>query len=241
MIDYLLVIPARYKSKRLPGKPLLNINGIPMIIRTFNQCLKVVPRTKILVATDDKRIKKICENKNIKTLMTSKTCLTGTDRIAEVAKKIKKDFYINVQGDEPICNPKDIKKIIKFAKKFPNEVFNGFTKIMNKEQFYSPNVPKVVFNNNTDLLYMSRSPIPSNKKQQFIKAWRQVCIYSFPYKSLKAYASIKRKTSLEFIEDLESNRFLELGYRVKMLKMSNKSVAVDTLEDLIKVRKLVKN
>ena len=241
MIDYLLVIPARYKSKRLPGKPLLNINGIPMIIRTFNQCLKVVPRTKILVATDDKRIKKICENKNIKTLMTSKKCLTGTDRIAEVAKKIKKDFYINVQGDEPICNPKDIKKIIKFAKKFPKEVFNGFTKIMNKEQFYSPHVPKVVFNNNTDLLYMSRSPIPSNKKQQFIKAWRQVCIYSFPYKSLKAYASIKRKTSLEFIEDLESNRFLELGYRVKMLKMSNKSVAVDTLEDLIKVRKLVKN
>jgi len=241
MIDYLLVIPARYKSKRLPGKPLLNINGIPMIIRTFNQCLKVVPRTKILVATDDKKIKKICENKNIKTLMTSKKCLTGTDRVAEVAKKIKKDFYINVQGDEPICNPKDIKKIIKFAKKFPNEVFNGFTKITNKEQFYSPNVPKVVFNNNTDLLYMSRSPIPSNKKQQFIKAWRQVCIYSFPYKSLKAYASIKKKTSLEFIEDLESNRFLELGYRVKMLKMSNRSVAVDTLEDLIKVRKLVKN
>ena len=98
-----------------------------------------------------------------------------------------------------------------------------------------------MFNNDTDLLYMSRSPIPSNKKQQFIKAWRQVCIYSFPYKSLKAYASIKKKTSLEFIEDLESNRFLELGYRVKMLKMSNRSVAVDTLEDLIKVRKLVKN
>ena len=125
MIDYLLVIPARYMSKRLPGKPLLDIKGTPMIIRTFNQCVKVVPRSKIIVATDDKRIQKICENENIKTLMTSKTCLTGTDRIAEVAKKIKRDFYINVQGDEPICNPEDIKKIIKYAKKFPMDVING--------------------------------------------------------------------------------------------------------------------
>jgi len=87
MIDYLLIIPARYKSKRLPGKPLLDIKGRAMIIRTFNQCNKVVPRSKILVATDDKRIKEICKKNNILTMMTSSKCLTGTDRIAEVAKK----------------------------------------------------------------------------------------------------------------------------------------------------------
>ena len=89
-------------------------------------------------------------------------------------------------------------------------------------------------------MYMSRSAIPSNKKKQFIKAWRQVCIYSFSYKSLKDYTSVKKKTNIESIEDLESIRFLELGYKIKMLKMSNKSVAVDTKEDLLKVRKLVK-
>jgi len=211
-----------------------------MIIRTFNQCVKVVPRTKILVATDDKRIKKICESKNINTIMTSKKCLTGTDRIAEVAKKIKKEFYINVQGDEPICNPKDIKKIIEYAKKHPDLIINGFTEIKEKKQFNSSNTPKVVFDNNYNLMYMSRSAIPSNKKKQLIKAWRQVCIYSFSYESLKNYTSVKKKTILESIEDLESNRFLELGYQVKMLKMSNKSVAVDTKEDLLKVRKLVK-
>ena len=116
MIDYLLIIPARYQSKRLPGKPLLDIKGIPMVIRTFIQCNKVVPRSKILVATDDKRIQNVCKKNNINTIITSKKCLTGTDRIAEVSKKIKKDFYINVQGDEPICNPADIKKIIKYAK-----------------------------------------------------------------------------------------------------------------------------
>jgi len=240
MKDYLLIIPARYNSKRLPGKPLLDIRGIPMIVRTFNQCIKVVPRSKILIATDDKRIQKICELKNINTIMTSKKCLTGTDRIAEVAKKIKKDFYINVQGDEPICNPKDIKKIIEHAKKNPNQVINGFTEIKDKKQFYSPNIPKVVFDNDYNLMYMSRSAIPSNKKKQLIKAWRQVCIYSFSYKSLKNYTSVLKKTNLESIEDLESIRFLELGYKVKMLKMSNKSVAVDTKEDLLKVRKLVK-
>ena len=240
MVDYLLIIPARYDSKRLPGKPLLDIKGIPMIIRTFNQCSKVVPRSKILVATDDKRIKKICELNNIKTMMTSKKCLTGTDRIAEVAKKIKRDFYINVQGDEPICNPKDINNIIRYAKKYPDQIINGFTEIKEKDQFYSPNIPKVIFDNNYNLMYMSRSAIPSNKKKQFIKAWRQVCIYSFSYKSLKDYTSVIKKTNIESIEDLESIRFLELGYKIKMLKMSNKSIAVDTKEDLLKVKNLVK-
>jgi 3-deoxy-manno-octulosonate cytidylyltransferase (CMP-KDO synthetase) len=173
--------------------------------------------------------------------MTSKKCLTGTDRVAEVAKKFKADFYLNIQGDEPLCNPTDIKKLLTAAKKNPKTIINGYTDIKEKKQFYSPNIPKAVFDNKENLLYMSRSPIPINKKQKFVKAWRQVCIYSFPYKSLKIYTSVKKKTTLESIEDLESNRFLELGYQVKMLKMSNKSVAVDTKEDLVKVRKLVKD
>ena len=241
MTDYLIIIPARYDSKRLPGKPLLDINGIPMIVRTYNQCRKAVAASKIIVATDDKRIQKICSKNEINSIITSKKCLTGTDRIAEVAKKIKKSFYINVQGDEPICNPKDIKKIVIFAKKNPNLIVNGYTKIKSKEMFYSPNVPKVVFDKKERLLYMSRAAIPSNKNFFFVKSWRQVCIYSFPYKSLKIFTSVKKKTTLESIEDLESNRFLELGYQIKMIKMSNKSIPVDTKEDLVKVRKLVKN
>lgn len=241
MIDYLIIIPARYSSKRLPGKPLIDIKGIPMVVRTYNQCKKVVSASKIIVATDDKRIQKICFKNGINSMMTSKKCLTGTDRIAEVARKIKKSFYINVQGDEPICNPRDIKNIVNFAKKNPNLIVNGYTEIKSREMFNSSNIPKVVFDNNENLLYMSRAAIPSNKKKNFIKSWRQVCIYSFPYKSLKIFTSIKKKTKLESIEDLESNRFLELGYNVKMLKMSDKSIAVDTKEDLVKVRKLVKN
>ena len=240
MLDFLLVIPARYKSKRLPGKPLINIKGIPMIIRTYNQCKKVVHHSKILVATDDKRILNLCKKNNINVMMTSSKCRTGTDRVAEVAKKIKKKFYINVQGDEPICNPSDIKKIIRTARKYPNKVINGFTEIKDKKMFNSPHVPKVIFKKNGNLIYMSRAPIPSNKKKSFIRGWRQVCIYSFPYKSLKTFSNLKKKTILEEIEDLELNRLVEIDHNVKMIEMSNRSVAVDTRSDLKKVMKLIK-
>ena len=191
MSDFLLIIPARYNSRRLPGKPLINIKGVPMLIRTYNQCKKAVDESKILVATDHKKIFKLCKKNNINTIMTSKKCLTGTDRIAEVARKIKKKFYINVQGDEPICNPQDIKKIINHAKKYPNNVINGFTEIKDLNLFNLAHVPKVIFKNNGDLIYMSY--IPSNKKRLFIQAWRQICIYSFPYKSLKVFSSFKEK------------------------------------------------
>ena len=240
MLDFLLVIPARYKSKRLPGKPLINLKGIPMIIRTYNQCKKAVHQTKILVATDDKKILNLCKKNNINVIMTSNSCLTGTDRVAEVARKIKKKFYINVQGDEPICNPSDIKKIIRTARKYPNKVINGFTEIKDKKMFNSPHVPKVIFRKDGNLIYMSRAQIPSNKKKTFIRAWRQVCIYSFPYKSLKTFSNLKKKTILEKIEDLEMNRFIEIGHEVKMIELSNRSVAVDTRSDLKKVIKLIK-
>lgn len=239
-MDFIIVIPARYQSKRLPGKPLIDINGLPMIIRTFNQCNKAVSRSNIIVATDDKRIKKLCLDRNINVIMTSKKCLTGTDRVAQVAKKIKKTFYINVQGDEPICNPKDIKKLINVAKKYPNQVINGYTEIKDKKLYYSKNIPKVVFRKDGKLLYQSRAPIPSNKNFNFIKAWRQVCIYSFPYNALKIFSSTKNKTQLEQIEDIELIRFLELGYDVKMIKMSNKSISIDTKEDILNIKKFLK-
>ena len=92
MNDYLIVIPARYNSKRLPGKPLININGIPMIIRTYNQCKKAVPETKIIVATDNKKIKKICNKFKIKSIITSTKCLTGTDRWQRLQRKSKRSF-----------------------------------------------------------------------------------------------------------------------------------------------------
>ena len=235
-MKYIVVIPARYKSKRLPGKPLANIGGLPMIVRTYNQCAKVVSKDKIVVATDNLKIKNVCNEYNIKSIITSNKCLTGTDRVAEVAKKIKCNFYINVQGDEPFFNPNDLKMLIKQAEKKPKEVINGYTEIKDRKLFFSSSIPKVVFDKKEYLLYMSRGPIPSNKALEFKKAWRQVCAYSFPRKALFDFANTKNKTPIESLEDIEILRFLEKGYKVKMIKMSNKSLAVDNNEDLEKAK-----
>ena len=235
-MKYIIVIPARYKSKRLRGKPLATIGKLPMIVRTYNQCVKVVSKNKIIVATDSYKIKKVCDEYKIRTMITSNKCLTGTDRVAEVAKKIKCNFYINVQGDEPFFNPSDLNKLIKEAEKKPNEVINGYTEIKDKKLFFSSSIPKVVFDKKSYLLYMSRSPIPSNKGLEFKKAWRQVCAYSFPRKALYDFAKTKNKAPIESLEDIEILRFLENGYKVKMIKMSNKSLAVDNNEDLEKAK-----
>jgi 3-deoxy-manno-octulosonate cytidylyltransferase (CMP-KDO synthetase) len=235
-MKYLIVIPARYQSKRLPGKPLAKIGGIPMLIRTYNQCKKVVSKDKIIIATDNLKIKKVCDEYKIKSLITSSKCLTGTDRVAEVAKKIKCSFYINVQGDEPFFNPSDLKKLIKQAERKPQEIINGYTEIKDKKLFFSSSIPKVVFDNKGYLLYMSRGPIPSNKALEFKKAWRQVCAYSFPRKALFDFSKTKNKTPIESFEDIEILRFLEKGYKVKMIKMSDKSLSVDNKEDLEKAK-----
>ena len=235
-MKYIVVVPARYKSKRLPGKPLANIGGLPMIVRTYNQCAKVISKEKIVVATDNVKIKNVCDEYKIKSIITSNKCLTGTDRVAEVAKKIKCNFYINVQGDEPFFNPNDLKMLIKQAEKKPNEVINGYTGINDRKLFFSSSIPKVVFDKKGYLLYMSRGPIPSNKALEFKKAWRQVCAYSFPRRALFDFANTKNKTPIESLEDIEILRFLEKGYKVKMIKLSNKSLAVDNNEDLEKAK-----
>ena len=171
--------------------------------------------------------------------MTSSNCLTGTDRVAEVAKIIDADIYINVQGDEPLINPQDIKSVIDEGIKYPKKIINCMCPIKNENDFFNANVPKVVFAPNGELLYMSRAAIPANKTLTFLEAFKQVCIYSFPKEALLNYAAVSSKTNLESIEDIEILRFLELGYKVHMIKVSDSSIAVDTPEDLSRVKKIL--
>lgn len=237
---FIVVIPARYKSKRLPGKPLISLKGIPMIIRTCMRVAKAVPKEKILVATDDYRIIKICQKYNFNYLKTKSTCLTGTDRVAEVAKKIKFNYYINIQGDEPIFNPEDIRKLLHYIKKYPRDVILGYTKIYDKKDFKNKNIPKVIVSKDEYLIFASRSPIPFQKKYKK-KAFRQVLAYSFPRKKLLDFTKVTKKTFYENIEDVEILRFLEKGIPVKLCKMSNKSLSLDTKKDLKKIlRKISK-
>lgn len=238
-MNYLVVIPARFQSTRLPGKPLIPLLGIPMILRTYQQCVKVVNSDHILVATDDDRIRIFCELNNIRVLMTSPDCLTGTDRVTEVAQIYKADIYINIQGDEPVFNPEDLQKLIVAAKNYPNDVLNGYCKIDTEDIFYNPNIPKVVMRPDGRLLYMSRGPIPNNKKNIFKAAFRQVCAYSFPQHALIMLSNAPKKTYLEEMEDIEILRFLELGVEVRMIEMTNSSISVDIPSDIFRVEQAI--
>lgn len=238
-MKYVVVIPARYQSSRLPGKPLIDLCGVPMIIRTYQKCAKAVPSERIYIATDDLRIKALCTLHGIQVLMTSSECLTGTDRVAEVANIIDADIYINLQGDEPLINPDDLTKIIQATEKYSEDVLNGYCEINDLELFRSETIPKVVMRPDGRLLYMSRASIPTNKKLEFVKAWRQVCIYAFPKDAIHAFAASAHKSPLEEIEDIEILRFLELGFDVRMVELSADSISVDTPEDIQKVEKAI--
>jgi 3-deoxy-manno-octulosonate cytidylyltransferase (CMP-KDO synthetase) len=231
----LVVIPARYESSRLPGKPLVELCGVPMIIRTWRQCVKVVPPSQVLIATDDLRIARICSESGVQYMMTSESCLTGTDRVAEVAEKITASSYINVQGDEPAFNPDDLEAIIKAANAYPNDVINGYCPIEDEHEFRSPTIPKVIVRPDNRLLYMSRAAIPTGKTLQFYGALRQVCAYAFPPQALREFSLARQKTPMEGIEDIEILRFLELGYEVRMLPLSSQSISVDLPEDIPRV------
>lgn len=231
-----IIIPARYKSSRLPGKPLKDIQGKSMIHRTYEKCLEALPAQDVYIATDNTTIQQHCEHFNANVIMTSSSCLTGTDRIAEAVRQIECDVVINVQGDEPVINPNDIKKIIDAAEQYPGEIINGIAGIDTEEEFNNPSIPKVVTAPNGKLLYMSRGAIPTTKQLEFKSAWKQICIYAFPLDSLEAFAQQTTKTPLEQIEDIEILRFIEMGYDVRMIELSGSSFAIDTPEDLERVQ-----
>jgi 3-deoxy-manno-octulosonate cytidylyltransferase (CMP-KDO synthetase) len=235
-----IVIPARYNSGRLPGKPLLDLFGMPMIERTWRRCIMAVPEEQVLVATDDERIAAHCEKIGIAYLMTSRDCLTGTDRVAEVARLIEADYYINVQGDEPLINPQDIATIIAAAQKAPRDLHLGIAEVTSEAQYRNPSIPKAVFRQDGRLLYLSRASIPATKHLEYRRAWRPIWIYGFPPDALAAYADHGGKGMIEEIEDNESIRFLEMGYDIRLVPMSDESIAVDTPEDVERVRHVLR-
>ena len=235
-----IIIPARYGSSRYRGKPLVKILNREMVLRVADICAKVLGRKNLYIATDSKKIKKVVEESNYNIIMTSSNCLTGTDRVAEASTKINSKIFINVQGDEPTINPKDIKKIIKAKIKFPNHVICGFDKVHKFEDPSSKNLPKVVMNEKNELLYISRALIPGEKNPLNRVFLKQVCIYAFNKKELKEFYSLKKKSKLENIEDIEILRFFELDKKIKMIKLNSNSIAVDEINDVVKVEKLLK-
>jgi 3-deoxy-manno-octulosonate cytidylyltransferase (CMP-KDO synthetase) len=237
-----IVIPARYKSSRFPGKPLVKLLGKPMIQWVAELSAKAVGQENVYIATDDQRISDTVMELGYQVIMTSEFCLTGTDRLAEFAQKILADIYINVQGDEPLVNPEDILKIIEAKKSYFNEVINGYAVIGQGEAPNNVNIPKVIFTQDKRMVYMSRQALPGFKdsKNAPTEYYKQVCIYAFNRQELLAYGAYGKKSTLEHSEDIEIIRFLEWNQPIRMVKTRPGSLAVDVPEDVFKVEKALK-
>lgn len=237
------IIPARMASTRFPNKPLAPLLGLPMIEHIRRRVLLCRSLSNVIVATCDKEIADVVVKNGGTAVMTSDKHERCTDRIAEAAENFNADIVVNVQGDEPLVHPSMIEALVK---PFNEDNFLQCTNLMSKigslEEFQSPNVVKVVVNNNKDLLYASREAIPSLKKSansDYTK-WKQLGLIAFRSDFLGKFSRLT-PTPLEIIESIDMMRAVEHGYRVKMVETKGSLVGVDVPEDVNKAETLLKN
>lgn len=237
------VIPARYQSSRFPGKPLADICGKPMIWWVYQQCMKVEDFDEVYVATDDDKIFSACTELGVKVIMTSDTHRTGTDRIGEVARKIPADLIVNIQGDEPLLEPATIKAAIEPFYHNPDlQISNLMAKITDPIDVVNCTVPKVITNKEGIGVYLTRATAPYPKGSLDYAYYKQVCVYGFKPGALQFYCDYGMtygKAKVEAVEDIEILRFIENGYKVQYIEVDSETVAVDTPNDLAKVRAIV--
>ncbi len=238
------IIPARYQSSRLPGKPLKDINGKPMIYWVAKR-VEASILTEYYVATDDDRIFDTCQKYSIPCIMTSSKCVNGTERVAEVATKIKADYYVNIQGDEPCIKIDAINEFVSSLHKFNHINFiQAVSKLTTQEAIMDHSVVKVVISANNEALYYSRLPIPYSRdggnNSSKVIYYRCLGMYLYSRKFLSKYL-LMSVAKLESIEHIEQLRILENGIVINTVEVKDNGISVDTLNDLRKVRCLYEN
>lgn len=231
------VIPARYGSTRLEGKPLADIWGKPMIQYVYERARRASILDEVIVATDDLRIKEAVERFGGKVAMTSPKHPTGTDRSGEVIKDLDVNVVINIQGDEPLIDPKLIDEVGQPLLDDPKiEMATLAHEITTKEKHIDPNVVKVVADAQGFALYFSRSLIPYPRRTENFHVYEHIGIYAYRKNFLLKYIQLP-STSLEKTESLEQLRALENGYKIKVIVTEEYTgLSVDTKEDLEKVK-----
>lgn len=253
------VIPARYESTRLPGKPLLEIAGMPLILHVVRRARQVPGLDRIIVATDDARICQVVAADGAATgaeaMMTSATHRTGTDRLAEVAARIEAGIIVNIQGDEPLIDPETIAAAIAPLREDPQlQMATTCEPIEMVDDLLSPHVVKVVTDGRGDALYFSRHPIPfprgaalgaASLREAFTKDpallgnyWKHTGLYVYRREFLLTFSQWS-PTPLETLESLEQLRVLEHGERIRVVRVAHRSLGVDTPADLARVRALL--
>jgi len=235
-IKTVAILPARIESSRLPRKALLDICGLPMIVHVYRRCLLARNLDEVYVATDSVEIKDTVEKYGGKVIMTSPDHQTGTDRIAEAAKDIKAEIIVNVQGDEALVNPLYIDKVV--AELQNNSDINVGILVNPYSKKNSPSDIKVVLDKNNDVLYVSRSDIPSNSRFENPSMLKAYHIVPFRKKFLLQFTQLE-KGILEVIEYNEYLRIIEHGFKIRAVHVESDAISVDTVEDLEYVRTLM--
>lgn len=233
------IIPARYASTRLPGKPLRLIAGVPMICRVYQRAAQASRVSSTVVATDDQRIFDAVVEHGGRALMTRADHATGTDRLAEAAQSFPDaDLIVNVQGDEPLINPALIDQLIgAFDGDDRLSMATVAVELTERSEIDNPNNVKVVTDREGNALYFSRSAIPFERNVGKAKVFKHIGIYAYRRNFLLEYASMA-PTPLEQSESLEQLRALENGHKIKVLISADKFIGVDTEEDLQLVNKI---
>ena len=236
------VIPARYASTRLPGKPLQEILGKPMIRWVYESAARSRLLEMLIVATDDERILSAVEAFGGQAALTSREHNTGTDRVAEVARGLECEILVNIQGDEPFVHPGMIDEIVEPLLRDPElPMCTSMHRVRDPEDFANPNVVKAVVNLAGEALYFSRSLIPYPRKSEGHRVFEHIGLYAYRRDFLLKYAGLPQ-TPLEKLESLEQLRVLEHGYRLRVVETRQPYVplSVDTPEDLERARELAR-
>lgn len=244
-----IVIPARFASSRLPGKPLLEIHGRPMILRVVDQAKKVAGFDDLCVATDDERIAEVCRAEGVNVVITSADHPSGTDRLSEVAR-IKgwdsEDIIVNVQGDEPLLPAQLVQQVAQLLESQPESSMSTLCEpIHSLEEFQRDSIVKVVMSKYNQALYFSRASIPYDRdgakqavQQLHQQAYRHLGLYAYRVNLLQEYVSWDMGV-LEKLESLEQLRVLENGHRIAIaVAEANLPPGVDTQADLDRLNQM---
>ncbi len=239
------VIPSRYASVRLPAKPLAPICGKPLVQWVWEAAQRARTLDELLVATDDERIARVVEDFGGVAVMTSPECASGTDRIAAAVAGREGDIVVNIQGDEPLMAGENIDACVEALRKDPNAaVATPMVRITQPEEIAAPHVVKVVYDAAGYALYFSRSAIPntlraSDEEKQSVPIMKHLGLYVYRREALEKFVTLP-PSRYERVEKLEQLRFLEAGYRIRMVEVAHDSVGVDTPEDVVRVEALLR-
>ena len=247
------IIPARYSSTRLPGKPLLPLARIPMIMHVVERASRACLVSRVIVATDDERIAEAVEAHGGESRMTSPNLTSGTDRVAEVAAQLDSEFIVNVQGDEPLIEPSTIDAAIEpLIKDQQIQISTTSEPIDSVEDLFNPGVVKVVSDARGFALYFSRSPIPYARLaggltlEDLLRAdpallsnyRKHSGLYAYRAGFLRQFARME-PSPLERLEALEQLRAIENGFDIRVVRVEHRSIGVDTRQDYERVKRLI--